>query len=201
MGYATWYCLGWIAELWAKAAIVGWIVEGGENDDEVANLLLEDLPLIARRWLVDGEFCRRMAASAAWLAEQVLQGRAGEDVARCTADEINLHLALGKSEFIFDAGASPVPELRAATSPTADDPSKWDENAKEALLRDVDAEWLWSAELDGIEDDEAFLVQFGVAPLRVSQWFEPFGDVEIGPPAVPHPADYSWWRPDGTPGR
>lgn len=135
-----------------------------------------------------------MAASSAWLAEQMIRGEASSCIARCTGDEINIHLALMRTDLVRDHDAPAINELRKATHPEATDEQAWNSDAKEALLRDDDIEWLWNPEMDGIEEDDDRLRAFGAAPMRVAEWFEPFGDIDLDPPTVPHPADYSWRR-------
>ena len=141
-----------------------------------------------------------MAASAEWLATQLQAGRATHDLARCTGDEINVHLGLIKTEIVLDSlrtGDSPDEHDRVLVALLAlnhrDGSGDWMEDAKTCLLRDVDVEMLWQPEYDGIEDDEEMGERFDLTYLRVTEWFEPFSDVAVGP-GVPHPTHTSWRR-------
>lgn len=44
----------------------------------------------------------------------------------------------------------------------------------DSLFEDRDFEWLWQADLDGIESDEDMRKLVGIANLHPSQWFLPF---------------------------
>jgi hypothetical protein len=134
-----------------------------------------DVPPCARRLVHDDVACERMKASAHYLADQLSAGRADAFVARCTADEVNLAMALSDVSWIGQGGAVPVPsELRGASVLGLE----YDvESASESLFHDHDVFMLWNPMLDGIENDTETLAKLGTADLHPSRWFEPFNHV------------------------
>lgn len=134
------------------------------------------VPSCARRFVDDKDFCQRMKASAHYLADQLAGGKADAFILRCTADEVNLAMALTDAAWVCEGGALPVPAaLRDATvhgvAADADE-------ASDCLFHDHDVFMLWNPMLDGIENDEKTLARIGTTGLHPSLWFEPFNDVE-----------------------
>lgn len=167
----------WLAERWQTA---GGEMEGeddGEREREREDLRAE-LPRIAEPYLLDGEFCQRMAASAGYLARELRRGHCSERLARCTGDEINFHLAC--CSFLLLADLLPASDEVALTlqelAPLEDVQSAV-ADLQDLLLRDLDVTWLWEPAMDGIEDDEELLERMGIAPMRPEDWFVRFGDV------------------------
>jgi hypothetical protein len=141
---------------------------------------VEDLPRIAHRHLADQSFLARMRSSAEYFALEIESGRAHEHTARCSADEVNLHLALRSLDMMSTEDLLEVPDALALGVPDLAD--GWQGHVSmgyDYLLRDVDIEMLWNPSLDGIENDEAFLKQYGVAPMHPEQWFNFFNDVDV----------------------
>jgi len=113
-----------------------------------------------------------MKASAHYLADQLGSGNADAIIARCTADEVNLAMALTDVPWIAEGGVGPVPpELRAATVHGLEFDA---DAASESLFNDHDVFMLWNPLLDGIENDDETLERLGTADLHPSKWFEPF---------------------------
>lgn len=130
-----------------------------------------DVPPCAQRFARDQAFCDRMGASAHYLSEQLAAGRSDAIIARCTADEVNLAMALGDVPSIPEI-SGPVPKvLRAATTHGLDIDA---ERASDSLFNDHDVFMLWNPMLDGIENDYETLARLGSADLHPSRWFEPF---------------------------
>ncbi len=130
------------------------------------------VPPCARRFAQDPAFCQRMKASAHYLADQLAAGKADAIIARCTADEVNLAMALTDVPWIAEGGALPVPlELRGATVHGFEFDA---DAASDSLFHDHDVFMLWNPMLDGIENDAETLARLGTADLHPSRWFEPF---------------------------
>lgn len=75
-----------------------------------------NVPPCAQGFAHDQAFCERMKRSAHYLVDQLASGRSDAVIARCTADEVNLAMALTDVPWIVEGGAGPMPqELLAAT--------------------------------------------------------------------------------------
>lgn len=134
-----------------------------------------NMPPCARRFAQDPAFCQRMKASAHYLAEQLGAGNADAVIARCTADEVNLAMALTDVPWIPEIAGPAPQELRAATVHGLEFDA---DAASESLFNDHDVFMLWNPLLDGIENDEETLARLGTADLHPSRWFEPFNHVK-----------------------
>lgn len=131
-------------------------------------------PPCAKRFMSDDAFCGRMKRSAHYLADQLTAGKADAVIARCTADEVNLAMALSDAGWISEV-AGPVPAvLREATVRGLEDDI---DAASDSLFHDHDVFMLWNPLLDGIENDVETLAHLGTADLHPSRWFEPFRHV------------------------
>lgn len=130
-----------------------------------------DVPPCAQRYTDDEAFCERMKKSAHYLAEQLASGKSDAVIARCTADEVNLAMALSDAHWILEV-TGPVPSaLREATVRGLQSDA---EGASDVLFNDHDVLMLWNPMLDGIENDVETLAHLGSADLHPSRWFEPF---------------------------
>lgn len=131
-----------------------------------------DIPPCARRLVEDKPFCERMRTSAHYLADQLDAGRADAFLSRCTADEVNLAMALTDAEWIAEGDMVPVPAILLGASVRGIELDA--EGASESLFHDHDVFMLWNPLLDGIENDSETLATMGTAGLHPSKWFEPF---------------------------
>lgn len=129
-----------------------------------------DIPPCARRFVDDEEFCRRMKASAHHLAEQLAGGNGDAEISRCTADEVNLAMALTDAPNVDEMLTVPAMLLGATALGIEYD---WDE-ASDCLFHDHDVFMLWNPMLDGIENDIQILAALGTSRLDPDGWFEPF---------------------------
>lgn len=135
-----------------------------------------NVPPCARRLAKAPAFCERMRASAHYLADQLAAGRADVFMSRCTADEVNLAMALTDAEWITEESIVAVPPvLRGATVRGIDLDV---ESASDALFHDHDVFMLWNPLLDGIENDTETLDRMGTSGLHPAEWFEPFNHVK-----------------------
>lgn len=130
-----------------------------------------DVPPCAQRFTHDEEFCERMKRSAHYLAEQLASGRSDAVIARCTADEVNLAMALSDTSWIVEV-TGPVPPVLSEASVRGLESDA--EAASDILFNDHDVLMLWNPMLDGIENDAETLAHLGSAGLHPSRWFEPF---------------------------
>jgi hypothetical protein len=80
------------------------------------------------------------------------------------AEELLLRFLLVKAEVVADTYGLLDDGIQAA----------WDAFADEAY-EDMDHEWLYQPEMDGIEQDPA-LAHLGIAPMGVKDWFTPFNE-------------------------
>lgn len=157
-----------LSPLVAWAMVTALEILGDEWPDVPGDL---NVPPCARRFAQDAAFCQRMKASGHYLADQLAAGESDPIVARCTADEVNLAMALTEVPWIPGV-AGPVPdELREATVHGLESDA---DAASESLFHDHDVFMLWNPLLDGIENDDGTLARLGTADLRPSRWFEPF---------------------------
>lgn len=134
------------------------------------------LPAIVVR-LVDDAWMAAFVVCFGLLADRLAAGGFGEaQLARCTAEEMALHLVMNAVESLFDGDLVDgwMAELpRAGESDPDFDLARW------ALFRDDDVLLLFDASLDGVEDpdtEQSRLV--GLANLHPRDWFVPFADSE-----------------------
>lgn len=135
-----------------------------------------NIPPCARRLVNDSKFCERMRASAHYLADQLAAGRADVFMSRCTADEVNLAMALTDAEWIIEEGIATVPSVLRGASVGGIELDA--ESASDTLFHDHDVFMLWNPLLDGIENDTDTLARMGTSGLRPTEWFEPFNHVK-----------------------
>ncbi len=125
------------------------------------------LPRTLRGWALDDTFTASMAASARRVAHHLTlteDDRSVADATTCTADEINIAIAI---RFLLRYGARPngpdpvLDELidhNATSDPDTDhgyDLTTALELARDELVDDIDIDHLWNPALDGIENDTA----------------------------------------------
>ena len=135
-----------------------------------------NVPPCAHRLVNDNAFCERMQASAHYLADELAAGRADAVISRCTADEVNLAMALTDVEWIAEGSIVPVPTaLRGASVRGLERDA---DEASESLFQDHDVFMLWNPALDGIENDTETLARIGTTGLHPAGWFEPFNHVK-----------------------
>lgn len=103
-------------------------------------------------------FFRRTLVTAAKVAHDLANPDAPP--AACTAEEIIIH-ALGH----VATGICGLAELEQP-----------DVDLDEALLEDIDFEFLFDADMDGIEEDPARQAVMGIHVLDVADWFSPYND-------------------------
>lgn len=132
-----------------------------------------NVPPCARRLVNDTAFCERMKASAHYLADQLAAGRADAFISRCTADEVNLAMALTDVEAVAEGSMVSVPTVLGGASVRG-----IELDASDTLFDDHDVFMLWNPMLDGIENDTEMLAWLGTRGLRPAEWFEPFNHVE-----------------------
>jgi len=160
------------SELWALRDT--WLDRAGADP-----WLVDDLPRIAWRYVDSASFRGRMRSSAEYLVHEVESGRAHEQTARCSADEVNLHLAL--RSLSSREGADFLDDRYAAELDVNELVGSWESHiamAYDVLLRDVDIELLWDPSADGIENEHELLDHIGAAPMHPDRWFELFNDVD-----------------------
>lgn len=135
------------------------------------DVVIEDLPRLARRYGCDRAWLERFVASFDRLAER-LAGQDGDDVlARCTADELALHLVIDLAEALAtDNAVDPADPADLAALPDHGDEDIDFGLTRDVLFEDHDVLWLFNSSLDGIER-QAILRS---AHLHPREWFEPF---------------------------
>lgn len=151
--------------LWASLEILGdqwWEMPG-----------MVEAPTVAGPFMKDAGFRQRMKASAHHLADEIARGHADPFLPRCTADEVNLAMALERARALIEHEEllGVPPELASASCDGLDEDYTY---AYDAVRQDCDVEMLWNMELDGIENDEELLARIGTAQLHPRDWFEPF---------------------------
>ena len=101
-------------------------------------------------------------------------------IATCTADEINVTIALnelrGAEVETFDH--DPVVAELAKREPGIDDPASLVDSTFDLIGEDHDAILLWDRSLDGIESDEVVVSLLGYGNLHPRDWFERFESVD-----------------------
>lgn len=142
------------------------------GDEWVESPEAVDAPPIARSLLADRSFRERMKASAHRLADEVAAGRIHAQMARCTADEVNLAIAVEDTIWILEGDLVYIADdLHDACA--ADDDGDW-RFACDAVREDGDVEILWRMDLDGLVEDATVAQHMGWAHLRPCEWFAPF---------------------------
>ncbi|MET4143761.1 hypothetical protein [Arthrobacter sp. UYCo732] len=86
----------------------------------------------------------------------------------CVAGELAVRCLLDEAEVLVEAYDLDVP-------------THWRSDLEDALVEDFDYDMLYDRSLDGFEDDQAFLGQFRITPIRFEQWFQPFNHSSVPP--------------------
>ena len=166
-------------EWFGLSPLIAWtLVTALEIQGDQWTSIADDLnvPPCARRLVNDKAFCERMKASAHYLADQLAAGRADAFISRCTADEVNLAMALTDVEWIVEESIVAVPSVLRGASVRGIELDA--ESASDTLFHDHDVFMLWNPLLDGIENDTETLARMGTSGLRPAEWFEPFNHVK-----------------------
>lgn len=148
-----------------------------EERGEAIWLLDELPPRFAKHYTVG--FVRRFVLAAGQV--QMRLSADNEQVSpACLAEELALRLILRQARECY----------RQATGDPNADPY---EGIEEAAFEDLDHEWLYMPELDGIENDATVTATMGNADMRIEAWFQPFTDrrvhpytIDDAPPAEDH---------------
>ncbi|MFC9337385.1 hypothetical protein ACFT0G_02945 [Streptomyces sp. NPDC057020] len=127
-------------------------------------------PITLRR---DGQWRRQMARTFDDLATGLRdEGRAGVEP-RCTAEEMALHLIIGRARSITTNRPKALAQLVDGLPPSGAD-YDWD-GCLTYLFEDHDVLMLFDAQLDGMEDPDSEVHQaMGMVNLAADDWFEPF---------------------------
>lgn len=162
MAYWLWSTALFLADTWRENA----------NDPEaVADLL----PSVARPH-ARGEWYERFGRCFDDLAERIATGEANDErLAKCTGDELALHLVIEHAEAHLNDGVIGLHIAAAQALPDhGDDDSDFDA-MRDVLFEDHDVLMLYNPALDGIEDPTSGLSdQTRTTNLHPRDWFEPF---------------------------
>ena len=116
----------------------------------------------------DGRFARDWVAAVTVVGWKL--GQPGEVTLSCVAEELALWALMKQAEV----------QLEIADEHS--DPNAWSD-FREVAFEDEDFLWLYSPELDGIEESD-WARERAVANLKFSEWFKPFSVESTG---APHP--------------
>lgn len=89
----------------------------------------------------------------------------------CVAAELAVRCLLDETETVVELHGLDVPE-------------RWRQNLEDMMVQDFDYDMLYDRSLDGFEDDQQFLDDFRITPMRFEDWFKPFTDQYAVPPYV-----------------
>ena len=144
------------------------------------------LPRTLRIWALDATFTASMAVSAQRVAHHLTlneEERSVVDATVCTADEINIAIAIRllRRDGIRPNGPDRLLDELIDHNGTADpdiDPG-YDlatalELARDALVDDIDVDHLWNPALDGIENDTELQHHWRMTNLHPTTWFDRF---------------------------
>lgn len=120
-------------------------------------------PLLATQFVV----CLIVATNKMSNAEDI-----GEGMFSCVAEELAAHLVIREAEGLLFA----LRRERGSSEIQTDFPDLY-----ELLFEDIDFEWLYEHDTDGIERDNAAVQFLGIAYLEFGRWFEPFADRSVHP--------------------
>jgi len=146
--------------------------EGMPDQDRAEDSFVYDAFPVRHRSAYNEGFFRRTLVTAVKVAHDF--ARPDGASAACTAEEIIIH-TIGQI-------ATSICELTEIAEPTID--------LDDALLEDVDFEFLFDADMDGIEDDPARQAVMSIHVFNVADWFSPFNDsYVVHPYAETEPTD------------
>lgn len=106
-------------------------------------------------------FFRNVLVCAVKVAQDLADPDGG--LAACTAEEIVRNAVVERALALCEQAGVGAPALH----PT------------EFLLEDVDFEYLYDADMDGVENDQALQVGLGIHVPAVEDWFAPFNDERV----------------------
>ncbi len=155
--------------LWATAGMLADVYA----DEATWDLLEEELPPLTqshanRAWIA--RFVRCFDAIADRLATGDV---AVHRLARCTGEEMALHVVIDHTESAWHDGMLSTP----ASLPENVERDEDFAGARDVLFRDHDVLLLFDLSLDGLDDLDSELHQrFRFANLRPDRWFLPFAD-------------------------
>jgi hypothetical protein len=144
------------------------------------------LPRTLCVWALDDTFTAGMAASARRVAHHLTlteDDRSVADATVCTADEINIAIAIRmlRRDGARPNGHDPVLDELIDQNATSDpdiDPgyhlATALELARDELVDDIDVDHLWNPALDGIENDTALQHHWRMTNLHPTTWFDLF---------------------------
>jgi hypothetical protein len=126
------------------------------------------LPPVARAYAHDRAWRQQFVAGFEHLTERLGSIEDGSDVlARCTAEELALHLTINIAERpLIDGAFSPAAVCHLPDHGSADEDFDW---MRDVLFEDHDVLMLFNPALDGIENDRD-----ANSSLHPRDWFEPF---------------------------
>jgi hypothetical protein len=157
--------------LWTTAAMLADVYA----DEATSDLLEEELPPLAqphadKTW--SAQFVRCFDAIADRLATGDV---AVHRLARCTGEEMALHVVIDHTESAWHDGTLSTP----ASLPENIDRDEDFDAVRDVLFRDHDVLLLFDLSVDGLDDPESELHQrFRFANLHPDRWFRPFSDSE-----------------------
>ena len=129
--------------------------------------LAKILPPVARAYAQNRAWRQQFVAGFTRLAERITSLDDDSVLARCTAEELALHLTINLAEaHLRDGAFSPAAVRHLPAHGSADEDFNW---MREVLFEDHDVLMLFNPTLDGIEDDAD-----GNSSLHPRDWFQPF---------------------------
>jgi hypothetical protein len=143
------------------------------------DMYFDALPLCARYWFNDPTFPQRMSESCGRAADRIRAGHVMQ-IATCTADEVNVWIALaGLREMEVEAfDDDPVALELARREPHSEDFETLVDDTAGYIGEDHDVELLWQPQFDGIESNDTDLEHMRFANLHPRDWFNRFDSVE-----------------------
>lgn len=134
---------------------------------ESPSSMLRHLPPIAHPDLRDRSWRARFIAGFGRLAERIGGCDDGDCLARCTAEELALHLTINLAEADFiDHAISPAAVAHLPAHGASDEDFDW---LRDVLFEDHDVLMLFNPALDGVENTID-----GNSSLHPRDWFQPF---------------------------
>jgi hypothetical protein len=109
--------------------------------------------------------------------------RVGQGMLSCVAEEIAVHLVIQEAEAMLRT-------VRTERGQSEEGIEFGD--LYELMFEDIDFEWLYDPEMDGIEHDAAAAAELGIGNLVFERWFSPFSRRFVHPyVSEPPPEDSS----------
>jgi hypothetical protein len=111
----------------------------------------------------DVRFAQRFLVIAADMSAALVRGWTHPS---CVAQELAVRCLLNQVEVIQDLYGLDLQD-------------GWRGQVEEHLLEDPDSELLYQNAMDGFEDDVELIMQLGLAPMNLKDWFEPFNHSRV----------------------